>query len=66
MDNIYIFSGMLQTLTTQEGDLTGIPPGASLYAPDVWAVMVSEYDSVAELIADLGVKDMRDSNGEIV
>ena len=59
MDNIYIFSDVLQTLTTQEGDLTGIPPGASLYAPDVWAVMVSEYGSEAELIADLGLEDVR-------
>jgi len=60
MDNIYIFSDVLQTLPTQEGDLTGIPPGASLYAPDVWAVMVSEYGDEAGLIADLGVEDARD------
>ena len=60
MDNIYIFSGLLQTIVTQEGDLTGIPPGASLYAPDVWAVMVSEYGGEAGLIADLGVEDARD------
>lgn len=59
MGNIYIFSDLIQTLTTQEGDLTGIPPGASLYAPDVWAVMVSEYGSEAELIADLVVEDVR-------
>ena len=59
MDNIYIFSGLLQTLTTQEGDLTGIPPWASLYAPDVWAIMVSEYGSEAGLIADIGVEDVR-------
>ena len=59
MDNIYIFSGLLQNIATQEGDLTGIPPGASLYAPDVWAVMVSEYGSEAELIADLGLEDVR-------
>ena len=60
MDNIYIFSGLLQTIVTQEGDLTGIPPGASLYAPDVWVVMVSEYGDEAELIADLGAEDVRD------
>jgi len=59
MDNIYIFSDVLQTPTTQEGDLTGIPPGASLYAPDVWAIMIAEYGSEAELIADLGVEDVR-------
>ena len=59
MDNIYIFSGLIQTIVTQDGDLTGIPPGASLYAPDVWAVMVSEYGSEAELIADLGLEDVR-------
>ena len=66
MDNIYIFSGLLQTISTQEGDLTGIPPGAFLYAPDAWAVLVSEYGDEAGLIADLGLKDERDSNGEIV
>ena len=59
MDNIYIFSGLIQTIVTQDGDLTGIPPGASLYAPDVWAIMVAEYGSEAELIADLGAEDVR-------
>ena len=59
MDNIYIFSDLLQTIVTQEGDLTGIPPGASLYAPEVWAVMVSEYGDEAGLIADLGLEDVR-------
>ena len=58
MDNIYIFSDVLQTIVTQEGDLTGIPPGASLYAPDVWAVMVSKYGDEAGLIADLVVEDV--------
>lgn len=66
MDNIYIFSGLLQTITTQEGDLTGIPPGAFRYAPEAWAVLVSEYGGEAGLIADLGLKDVRGSNGEIV
>ncbi|MFA5409922.1 MAG: hypothetical protein WC343_14205 [Bacilli bacterium] len=60
MDNIYIFSGLLQNIATQEGDLTGIPPGASLYAPDVWAIMVAEYGDEAGLIADIGVEDVRD------
>ena len=59
MDNIYIFSGLLQNIATQEGDLTGIPPGASLYAPDVWAIMVAEYGDEAGLIADLGLEDVR-------
>ena len=59
MDNIYIFSGLIQTIVTQDGDLTGIPPGASLYAPDVWAIMIAEYGSEEELIADLGVEDVR-------
>ena len=59
MENIYIFSGVLQLLPTHEGDLAGVPPGAALYAPDVWAVMCSEYGGEAGLIADIGVTDAR-------
>jgi len=66
MNNIYIFSGVLQSVNTQPGDITGIPPGASLYAPDIWSALVSEYGNERELIAVLGLKDMRNVDDQVV
>lgn len=61
MDNIYIFSGLLKTLTTREGDLTGIPPGASLFSETAWSTLCSEAGGEAGLIASLGVDDIREA-----
>lgn len=66
MDDIYIFSGILQGLSRQPGDLTGIPPGAFLYESSVWTTLCKEYGNESDMIADIGVKDVRTNDGSIV
>lgn len=65
MPDIYIYNGILQEIERSEGDVTGIPPGASLFAADHWKKLCSEAGGEAELIESLGVKDVRGQNGKI-
>ena len=53
---IYIYAGVLQNIERGPGDITGIPPGASLIveAPE-WETMCAEAGGEAALIAALGV-----------
>jgi len=58
---IYIYAGLLQTITRGEGDVTAIPPEASLIvsAPD-WTVMCAEAGGEATLIEAMGLTDIRE------
>ena len=60
MELIYIYADNLQTITRGAGDVTGIPPTASLIvsAPE-WEIMCAAADGEAALIASLGVTDRR-------
>ena len=60
MSDIYIYSGVLQEFSRAEGDLTGIPPEASLFCADMWKMLCSESGGEAVLIALLGAKDTRE------
>jgi len=59
--DIYIYAGNLQSLERQEGDVTAIPPGASLIValPD-WVTMCAEAGGEAALIEALCVVDRRE------
>ena len=61
MELIYIYAGDLQTITRGPGDVTGIPPEASLIvsAPE-WETMCTAAGGEPALIAALGVRDMRE------
>jgi len=58
--DIYIYGGILQEFERMPGDLTGIPPEASLYCADIWHALVKEAGGEAALITALGVKDIRE------
>ncbi len=58
--DIYIYADNLVALTRSPGDLTGIPPEASLFDEAVWATMCREAGGEAALIAALGVVDRRE------
>ena len=59
--DIYIYGGLLQSFERQEGNVTAIPPGASLIVsvPE-WKTMCSQAGGEKALIASLGVQDVRD------
>ena len=57
--DIYINAGLLQTITRQSGDLTGVPPDASLIDAAAWAIMCQVAGGEKELIAALGLRDVR-------
>lgn len=57
--DIYIFASVLQSFERGPGDLTGIPPEASLYCSEIWAIMGKETGGEASLIYGMGVKDVR-------
>lgn len=65
MPAIYIYKGILQKIETSKGSETGIPPGASLFAEDHWKKLCVEAGGETALIESLGVKDVRDQNGQI-
>ena len=70
MPDIYIYNGILQNIERSEGSETGIPPekktpGASLFAEDHWKKLCAEAGGEAALIESLGVKDVRNLNGQI-
>ena len=58
--DIYIYAGLLQSFDRQEGDVTAIPPGASLIVsmPE-WETMCTQAGGEQALIASLGVQDVR-------
>ena len=58
--DVYINAKLLQLLTRQDGDVTAIPPEASLIVsePD-WFVMCKEAGGEQALIAAMGLTDMR-------
>ena len=57
MRDIYIYSGIAQYLERSEGDVTGIPSGASLIvAEPEWEVMCKEAGGEAALLETLGAK----------
>ncbi len=65
MPDIYIYNGILQEIERSEGSETGIPPGASLFAEDHWKKLCAEAGGEAALIESLGVKDVRNLNGQL-
>jgi hypothetical protein len=65
MPDIYIYNGILQNIERSEGSETGIPPGASIFAEDHWKKLCAEAGGEAALIESLGVKDVRNLNGQI-
>ena len=62
MTDIYIFSDVLHGIDRKYGDLTGIPPEASLYSPEIWINLCKSAGSEAILIAAIGAKDIREEN----
>lgn len=64
MIDIYVYNGILQAISRSEGDVTGIPPGASLFSEDVWETMCKEAGGESALIDSLGAKDIRGDNGQ--
>ena len=61
MELIYIYAGDLQTITRGPGDVTGIPPEASLIvSTPEWETMCTAAGGETALIAALGVRDMRE------
>ena len=65
MIDIYVYNGVLQAISRSEGDVTGIPPGASIFSEDVWSTMCKEAGGESALIESIGVKDIRGSYGQI-
>ena len=57
---IYIYKDTLQEIDRGPGDITGIPPTASLIVetPE-WETMCEQAGGEAALIAELGVTDRR-------
>jgi hypothetical protein len=51
MENIYIFSGVLQEVRAGPGDLPAIPPGSSFITPGLWEKMCVQAGGEAPLIA---------------
>ena len=59
--DIYIYAALLQSLERQNGDVTGIPPEASLIvSTPEWETMCTAAGGETALIAALGVRDMRE------
>jgi len=53
--DVYIYSGVVQYLKRSEGDITGIPPEASLIvAEPEWVVMCQEAGGEESLLTSLG------------
>ena len=59
-NDIYLYNGYLLDIRRSPADITGIPPGSSLIAEAVWAMMCTEAGGEAALIASLGVRDIRE------
>lgn len=57
--DIYICEGTLDTIDRGDGDVTGVPPLASLIAEATWVVMCREAGGEAKLVEALGLKDER-------
>ena len=62
IDYILIADGELRTLACSETDNVVVPDDCSLIAPDVWATICQEAGGEPALIAELGVRDMREED----
>jgi len=58
--DILIRSGWLWALDRSDGDVTGLPEGASLILENDWKQMCEAAGGEKALIAALGAEDMRD------
>lgn len=59
MTYIYIYVGLLMSITVGSNDVVVVPPGASLIANADWQNMIAAAGNEAALIAQLGVTDLR-------
>jgi hypothetical protein len=64
MDNIYIFNGVLQTVSTTVGDVSAIPPGSSLIVPEMWKDMCYQDSGEESLIASIPAIDIRGEHAD--